>query len=144
MSLLGREVSREGIKYLIVGAGGFAIDVGLFNLLLIGRAQGHIDLDPLIIKTISFILAVTFTYVLNGRWTFRLRYSRPEGVTRIIRYSLVSLIGLLLTLMPLYVSRNILGLTSLIADNISANVIGVGMAVLFRFTASRLWVFEKA
>jgi len=57
---------------------------------------------------------------------------------------LVNVFGLVITLTPLYVSRNILGLTNLVADNISANLIGVGMALLFRFTASRLWVFQKA
>jgi putative flippase GtrA len=144
MSIFNRELGREGYKYLIVGAGGFVIDVGLFNFLSIARAQGHVDFDPLLIKTMSFILAITFTYVLNGRWTFRLRTHRPEGLARVLRYSLVSVVGLILSLAPLYVSRNILGFTSLLADNISANVIGVGLAVLFRFTASRFWVFSKA
>lgn len=144
MRFFSREVSHEGVKYLIVGAGGYVADVGLFNLLSLARAQGQIDIDPLVIKTISFLLAVTLTYVLNGRWTFRLRNFRPEGAARILRYSLVSVLGLVITLTPLYISRNVLGLTSLVADNISANVIGVGMAMLFRFTASRLWVFQKA
>jgi len=144
MSFFGREVSREAVKYTIVGAGGFVIDVGLFNLLSIARARGQLDLDPLVIKSISFILAVSFTYVFNGRWTFRQRDFRPEGVSRILRYSLVNVFGLVITLTPLYISRNILGLTNLVADNISANLIGVGMALLFRFTASRLWVFQKA
>jgi len=71
MSFFSREVNREAVKYTIVGAGGFVIDVGLFNLLSIARARGQLDLDPLVIKTISFILAVSFTYVFNGRWTFR-------------------------------------------------------------------------
>lgn len=144
MSFLGREVSREAFKYIIVGTGGYVIDVGLFNILSIARAQGQPDFDPLVIKTISFIVAVIFTYVFNARWTFRQRDFRPEGVSRILRYSLVNVLGLVITLTPLYISRNILGLTNLVADNISANVIGVGMALLFRFTASRLWVFQKA
>ena len=143
MRFFSREVSYEGVKYLIVGAGGYVVDVGLFNLLSLARAQGQLDIDPLAIKTISFLLAVTLTYVLNGRWTFRKRNFRPEGAARILRYSLVSVLGLIITLTPLYISRNVLGLTSLVADNISANIIGVGAAVLFRFTASRLWVFQK-
>lgn len=143
MRAFNEDLGQEAFRYLIVGAGGFVIDVGLFNLLSISSSQGPLNLDPFSIKAISFTLAVTFTYVVNSRWTFRKRNGRPEGVSRILRYSLVNIFGLLITLIPLYVSRNVLGFTSLLADNISANVIGVGLAVLFRFTASRLWVFKK-
>ena len=141
--MFNQDLRQEAFKYLVVGAGGFVIDVGLFNLLSISSSQGPLNLDPFSIKAISFTLAVTFTYVVNSRWTFHKRNARPEGVSRIFRYSLVNVFGLLITLIPLYVSRNVLGFTSLLADNISANVIGVGLAVLFRFTASRLWVFAK-
>ena len=34
-----------------------------------------------------------------------------------------------------------LGFTSLLADNISSNVIGLGLGTLFRFTFYRMWVF---
>jgi putative flippase GtrA len=143
VNLFNQELGHEASKYLIVGAGGFVIDVGLFNLLSISSSQGMVNLDPFSIKAISFTFAVTFTYVVNSRWTFRKRNARPEGVSRILRYSLVNVVGLFITLIPLYVSRNVLGFTNLLADNISANIIGVGLAVLFRFTASRLWVFAK-
>lgn len=143
MTLLKRDLGREALKYLFVGAGGYVIDVGVFNVLSIASAQGQLYLDPYSIKAISFTLAVTFTYVVNSRWTFRKRNARSEGFSRILRYFLVNVVGLLITLIPLYVSRNILGFTSLLADNISANVVGVGLAVVFRFTASRLWVFAK-
>ena len=143
MTLFSQDLGQEGLKYLIVGAGGFVIDVGVFNFLSIASTEGQLSLDPYSIKAISFTLAVTFTYLVNSRWTFRKRNARPEGLSRILRYSLVNVVGLLITLIPLYVSRNVLGFTSLLADNISANVVGVGFAVVFRFTASRLWVFAK-
>ena len=143
MTLFSQDLGQEGLKYLIVGAGGFVIDVGVFNFLSIASTEGQLSLDPYSIKAISFTLAVTFTYLVNSRWTFRKRNARPEGLSRILRYSLVNVVGLLITLIPLYVSRNVLGFTSLLADNISANVVGVGFEVVFRFTASRLWVFAK-
>jgi hypothetical protein len=39
------------------------------------------------------------------------------------------------------VSHYALGFTSVLADNISGNVIGLGLGTLFRFTFYRLWVF---
>jgi putative flippase GtrA len=144
MKVFSREISREGFRYVVVGAGGYLIDVGLFNILSIMRNQGLFELDSLIIKTISLFFAVSFTYLVNSRWTFILRNSKPEGFSRLARYWVVNLIGLVITLIPLFISRNILGLDSLLADNISANIIGVGLALFFRFTASRMWVFVKS
>jgi putative flippase GtrA len=143
MWIFSKEIGREGYRYLVVGSGGYLIDVGIFNVLSIMRNNGVFELDSLVIKTISLIFAVSFTYAVNSRWTFVLRNSNPRGFLRLARYWVVNLIGLFITLVPLFVSRNVLGLDSLLADNISANVIGVGLAVLFRFTASRSWVFVK-
>jgi putative flippase GtrA len=144
MKIFSKEIGREGYRYLVVGSGGYLIDVGIFNILSIMRNNGFFELDSLIIKTISLIFAVSFTYVINSRWTFALRNSNPKGFIRLARYWAVNMIGLFITLVPLFISRNVLGLDSLLADNISANVVGVGLAVLFRFTASRTWVFVKA
>ncbi|MDP2014193.1 MAG: GtrA family protein, partial [Actinomycetota bacterium] len=41
----------------------------------------------------------------------------------------------------LYISHYVLGLTSALADNLSANVIGLGLGTLFRFWSYRKWVF---
>lgn len=143
MRILNRELGRDGFRYLVVGSGGYLLDVGIFNILSIMRNRELFDLDSLAIKSISLAIAVSFTYLLNSRWTFVRRNSRPKGLARLARYWIVNLIGLVITLIPLYISRNILGLDSLLADNVSANVIGVGLALLFRFTASREWVFAK-
>jgi hypothetical protein len=41
----------------------------------------------------------------------------------------------------LFVSHYLLGFESRLADNISSNVIGLGLGTLFRFTLYKLWVF---
>lgn len=129
---------------MVVGSGGYVIDVGIFNALSVARIEGLIELSPVWAKVISVIVAVIFTYVANSRWTFRKRTGRPEGLGRISRYAVVNTIGLILTIIPLYVSRYVLGFDNLIADNISANVIGVGLALIFRFVANRVWVFTAS
>lgn len=129
---------------MVVGSGGYVIDVGIFNVLSVARIEGLIELSPVWAKVISVIVAVIFTYIANSRWTFRKRTGRPEGLGRIFRYAVVNTIGLILTIIPLYVSRYVLGFDNLIADNISANVIGVGLALIFRFVANRVWVFTAS
>ena len=50
-------------------------------------------------------------------------------------------VGLLIALGCLWFSHYALGLTSRLADNISANVVGIGLGTLFRFWSYRKWVF---
>ncbi len=143
VKLLKAELSREAIKYLAVGAAGFVIDTSLFNFFSVFVDFGAGDLNPVVNKTVSAVLAITFTYLANSRWTFRRRKGRPEGIKRIFLYASVNAAGLGLTLLPLVISRYVLGFNSLLADNISANLIGTGLALVFRFVANRIWVFPK-
>jgi putative flippase GtrA len=48
-----------------------------------------------------------------------------------------------IALVCLWFSHYILGFTSPLADNISANVIGLGLGTIFRFWSYRRWVFPK-
>jgi hypothetical protein len=44
----------------------------------------------------------------------------------------------------LYVSHYVLGMTSPLADNVSANVIGLGLGSAVRFVLYRQWVYSPA
>jgi putative flippase GtrA len=47
-----------------------------------------------------------------------------------------------ISLLCLWTSHYLLGFTSLLADNIATNVIGLGLGTAFRFTFYRIWVFK--
>lgn len=49
---------------------------------------------------------------------------------------------MLIGLTCLWVSHYVLGYTSLLADNISSNVIGLALGTVFRFWLYREWVFR--
>jgi putative flippase GtrA len=130
------ELSRFGV----VGIGAFVIDVGLFNLLVHVGDPGPLADKPLTAKTIATVAATVFAYQVNREWTWKDRGRR--GFWREYSlYFLLNAIGLVITLLPLAVSRYLLNLDSAISDNISANVIGVGLGTLFRFWSYRRWVF---
>lgn len=136
-----KKLLPEASKYSTVGAMGYVVDVSLFNLFsVVGKAVFEVD-QPFGAKIAATSIAVLFTYIFNSRWTFKHRNGRPESLSRILRYALVNVVGLSITILALFVSRNILGFDSLLADNISANVVGVGLAMIFRFFANRKWVF---
>ena len=130
------ELSRFGV----VGIGAFIIDVGLFNLLVHAGSPGVLEDKPLTAKTISAVVATIFAYQVNREWTWKNR-QRRGWVREYSLYFLLNAIGLGITLIPLAMSRYALNLESALADNISANIIGVGLGTLFRFWAYRRWVF---
>lgn len=97
--------------------------------------------NSIIFKTISATIAITFTYFGNSRWTFKTRTGREPGLRRIVLYGVINIFGSALTVLPLYVSWYVLVLESLLADNISVNIIGVGLALVFGFVMNRQIVF---
>lgn len=129
-------------RFGTVGLGAFVLDVGIFNLLVHVGDPGVLADRPLTAKTISMVVATVFAYQVNREWTWKHRQRR--GFWREYSlYFLLNAIALAITLVPLAISRYGLGMDSALADNISANLIGVGLGTLFRFWSYRKWVFPK-
>lgn len=136
-------VVREGLKFGVVGAVAYVVDTTVFNLLL-GHLGGNGVLEgkPLTAKVVSVCVATMVAWLGNRYWTFRRR--RRSAVRReLVLFVVVNVGGLLLALVPLAVSRYVLGLTSPVADNIAANVVGLALGTLFRFLMYRTVVFNE-
>ena len=136
-----RTLIGQFTRFGVVGALGFVIDFGVFNLLIntVLRSE-EVHEGPLLAKVISTTLAIIFNWMGNRLWTFRAHRGRQllrEG----IEFGVVSLGGMLIGLGCLFLSHYAFHFTSVLADNISSNVIGLGLGTLFRFTFYRLWVF---
>ena len=129
---LGREIARFGT----VGAMAYVIDVGLFNVL---RATVLSD-SPLTAKTISVLIATTFAYIGNRHWTYGDR-ARTGYRRETVLFFVTNAAALLISWACLATTHYLLGLDSQLADNISGNVIAVGLGTLFRFWVYRTWVF---
>jgi putative flippase GtrA len=128
-------------RFGAVGLIGLAIDVGVFNLLrLTVLSPEALHEGPVVAKIISTTLAIVANWIGNRYWTFG-RERRPHWVLEAVEFVLVSIGGMLIALGCLWVSRYALGYTSLIADNVATNVVGLVLGTAFRFTFYRLWVF---
>ena len=57
-------------------------------------------------------------------------------------FAVVNAIGMVIAVVPLGFTWYILGLRDPISYNLSTNVIGIGLAMIFRFYAYRTWVFK--
>ena len=130
---------HEMAKFGVVGLVSLVVDVGLFNLLCYGISspvQGKV----LTAKVISVCVATTVAYFGNRYWTFRHR-GRTSFHREYLLFFVLNGVGLAISVGCLWFSHYALGFTSALADNISANVIGLGLGTLFRFWSYRRWVF---
>ena len=137
-----RALGQEASAFLVVGAVALAVDVGLYNLFVHVGEPGLLEEAPLAAKTLSVTASTTVAYVGNRFWTYR---HRPRG--RVAReyalFFVLSAIALGIALACLAFSRYVLGLTSALADNVSANGVGLALGTAFRFLSYRRWVFRR-
>ncbi|MFD0996032.1 putative flippase GtrA [Pseudoclavibacter chungangensis] len=138
-----RQLATQLLRFGLVGGVGFFIDIGVFNLLSItfftdDRFVGA----TLVAKTLSTLVAIAWNWVGNRYWTFR-RHRRENSTREAVEFFAVSLAGLVVGLLPLWIIHYGFGFDSLAADNVS-NLIGLAIGSVFRFVLYRWWVFSPA
>ena len=127
---------HEVMKFGTVGVINFFLDVAVFNLMRV-ELLPH---KPVTCKVISSTIAAISSYFMNRHWTWRHR--ARTGVTRELPlFFVLTAVGVGITLACLGLSHYAFGLRSVLADNISANVIGLGIAMGWRFWSYKRWVF---
>lgn len=138
-----RSVAREVLAFGLVGLAGLVVDVGVFNALRFGGDPGLLQGKPLTAKVLSVVAATVVTYLGNRHWTWRDRHwgdRRREYAT----FFLLNGVGMAIAVTCLGVSHYVLGMTSPLADNVSANLVGLVLGTGFRFWAYRRFVFPVA
>ena len=135
---------RELLKFGIVGGSTFVIDNGIWYLLKLTVLQSK----PITAKAIAIIIATIVSYVLNREWSFRTRGGR-EAHHEAALFFMVSGIAVVINLIPPWVSRYVLDLevphvtrfVQEFADFASGSIIGMVLAMFFRFWGFKRWVF---
>ena len=131
---------QEFGKFFSVGLIAYLVAVGGFNL-LVHLDSAPLKSKPLTASILSGALSILVAYFGNRHWTWRDR--KWSGAKReITLFFIINIISLGISVICLAISRYILGFNSILADNISANIIGVGIGTIFRFWAYRTYVFK--
>ncbi len=129
------------MKFGVVGAIGFVVDVGLFNALRLDFAgNGPFFASSFEAKAVSVTVATLVTWFGNRLWTFRDR-RRHDLLLELLEFAAIAVVGMGIALGCLYISRYWMGFDTLFADNIATNVIGLGLGTTFRFLMYRYWVY---
>ncbi|MEU6643770.1 GtrA family protein [Saccharomonospora sp. NPDC046836] len=135
---------RELLKFAVVGGTTFLVDNSIWYLLKLTVLQDK----PTTAKAIAIIVATIVSYVLNREWSFRTRGGRERHHEAAL-FFVISGVAVVVNLIPLWASRYVFDLerphVSLFvqetADFISGSVIGMLLAMVFRFWGFRKWVF---
>ncbi len=136
-----RALVAQLARFGVVGLVGLVIDVALFNVLrLTVFSPDEVAEGPLLAKTVSTAVAIVANWIGNRFWTFRAHHGRRLW-REFAEFVVVSLGGMAIGLLCLWVSHYVLGFTSVLADNIASNVVGLALGTAFRFALYRLWVF---
>jgi putative flippase GtrA len=132
-----RVLIHETAKFGVVGGLAFVLTIGLFNTFRYGAGLG-----PITSTTLANLLATVFAFVGNKFWAFRHRTGSHWGRETVL-FFFFNGIGIGITDGVVAVAQYGLGLTDKFAYNV-ANVVGIGLATLFRLYCYRRWVFLYA
>jgi putative flippase GtrA len=135
----------EIVRFVMIGVLNTLVDFAVLNLLLYIFREEGLELYPLL-KSISFIVAVTNSYLFNKYWVF-LAHSRPTFIES-GKFLGANLFGLFLNAgvssTILFVILAVLGgnMSNIIAANISALSGSLAVAVM-NFLFYKHFVFRK-
>jgi putative flippase GtrA len=116
------------VKFCVVGAIGYAVNLAVYTLLLDGVGLHYISA-----AVGSFLVAVTNNYSWNRIWTFR---SQRGGVAyQGMRFLIVSTIALLANLAVLHF------LVTLGLGKVVAQAIAIVLVTPVNFVGNKLWSF---
>ena len=132
-----RVLIHEVAKFGAVGIIAFLITIVGANVLRYGEGLG-----PLTSVTIATIVATVFAFLGNKLWAFRHRKGSHWGRESVL-FFVFNGIGLLIQLGFVSAARYGLGLEDKFSYNV-ANIVGIGVATIFRLYCYRRWVFLMA
>ena len=132
----------EGAKFLTVGGVATAVSFVIFNGLVHGYFGGYGPMhgDPLVAFVIANTVGMLVSYRGSRSWAFRDRAAVGVAGGR-VSFFVINIVSMVIPLGCLSFTRYVLGLTDPVADNVSANVVGLGLGTLARFWAIQRFIF---
>ncbi len=126
-----RENWLQLVRFCLVGASGYVVNLGVYTLLLtVG------DVHYLLAATGSFLVAVTSNYTWNRLWTFR--GQRGHVAYQGLRFLVVSTIALAANLVILHVLVDTFDVGKVLAQ-----AIAIVLVTPWNFVGNKLWSFGR-
>lgn len=126
----------EVLRFLVVGGMNWVVDLTVFNIVRAATGAQWV----MVAKVVAVGVATLFSWVVNRSWTFRARATDAPN-RELGGFVAINLLGMVPPLACLWFSHHVMGWTSVLADNISANVVGLVIGTVLRYLGYRFLVF---
>ena len=126
-----RENWLQLIRFCLVGASGYVVNLAVYTLLL-----KVVGVHYLLAATASFFVAVTSNYTWNRLWTFR--GQRGHVAYQGLRFLVISTIALVANLVILHVLVDFADLGKVLAQ-----AIAIVLVTPWNFVGNKLWSFGR-
>lgn len=120
------------MKFGITGVSGLIIDFALTWLF-----KDELEFNKFIANGIGFTAAVTSNYIIHRNWTFKANKSKPG--LQFTAFFIVSLIGLLLNSVIIYLLDNLLSVNFYVSK-----AIAIFIVFFWNFSANYFFVFKSS
>ncbi len=138
-------IGGEAAKFSAVNVVATIVAVAIFNVLVHGitaiSRPGVLNGWPVTAWFVANCVGMGISFYGSRRFAFKHRQPTGPGGGA-FNYVVVNLASFVIPMGCLWLTRNVLEWESALADNISANVVGAVLGMLFRFWAFRRFVFK--
>ena len=144
MGMRWQRLAAEISKFLAVGGVATLVSLVLFNLLVHGFSTAYEPLmgdRPISAFVIASLVGMMVSYRGTRSWAFKHREPVHADGGR-TAFLVINVVTMGIPVACLWFSRNVLGLDDPLSDNLSANVVGLGLGTAARFYLYGTWVFR--
>lgn len=125
------KINQVFLRYIIVGSFGTLIDFFIFYTLF-----NFFLINYLLSTFFAFLFAASFNFIFNKIWTFKVKSSNYRKL--IIKFFIVSIIGLLLSTLFMFLFVDQLKMNELFSKILVSSIV-----IIWNFLANKLWTFKK-
>ena len=119
---------RQILKFGVVGGTAFIIDYGIFTIL-----SQLLHIHYLIASIISFSISVIYNYILSIKWVFDV--SKKQTAKEFIIFIILSVIGLGLNSLIMYVSVDLMHIHEMISK-----IIATAIVMVYNFITRKIFI----
>jgi len=115
------------LKFCIVGSTGIIVNMGVLYVL-----KEYVGFPLMVASFIAIELSIANNFLWNDWWTFHQKYNKDGGLTRLFRFHMISIAGIVINMGILFSLTNMFGVYYMVA-----NMVGILCGFIWNFMANR-------